>query len=56
MNTNTKTIDITPTWRALAPLLVALAENPNTQHIALEEIAKMAEAADLWNAHCKGNK
>jgi hypothetical protein len=54
MKNMTKTVDVTPTWRALVPLLVALANNPNTQHDAHAELARMADAADKWNAHCKG--
>ena len=53
MKNTTQTVDVTPTWRALVPLLVALAENPNTQHDALMELGRMAEAADKWNAHCR---
>ena len=53
MKNTTETIDVTPTWRALVPLLVAMAENPKTQHDALAELSRMAQAADKWNAHCK---
>ncbi len=40
------TIDMTPTWVALVPVLI---------HIAAE-LSKMARAADHWNAHCKASK
>lgn len=55
MKETTETIDMTPTWRDLVPLLVAMAENPNTQRTALEELARMADAADRWNTHCRSN-
>ena len=45
----TKTIDLTPTWRGILPALLALLENPDTQRDALDELSKMALAADRYN-------
>lgn len=49
------TIDITPTWRGVLPILIEGLTNGNARgvQIATEELRKMAEAADMWNAHCK---
>ena len=45
----TKTIDLTPTWRGILPALLALLENPATQRDALDELSKMANLADRYN-------
>lgn len=47
-----KTIDCTPTWAAVLPLLRAAIENgtPEGRRIAWGELSRMAEAADNWNA------
>lgn len=48
-----KTIDLTPTWSGMLPTLVMLLDNGyKTRNTALAELANMAKAADLWNAHC----
>ncbi len=49
------TIDITPTWRAIVPILVMGIENGSTEghKIAIEEIYRMADAADAYNASVK---
>lgn len=46
-----KTIDITPTWEGLLPLLIALIKDgpPEGQKTAEEELRRMARAADLYN-------
>ena len=51
-----RTIDITPTWAALLPVFRAVLDNGTDEgkRMAWEELARMAEAADQWNAHCKG--
>lgn len=43
------TVDLTPTWEAIAPLLaVALADgSPSVKEFALEEIKRMARLADF---------
>ena len=50
-----RTIDATPTWAAILPLLRAAIENgtPEGRRIAWEELARMAQAADNWNASAK---
>lgn len=53
------TIDITPTWQGILPiLLLGLTDHatPESNRIANEELLRMAQAADAWNAHCKGAK
>lgn len=52
---NTNTIDITPTWVGLAPAYFAVLQNGNAEgrKIAREELLRMAQAADKWNAHAK---
>ncbi len=46
------TLDITPTWTAIAPVLLDILKNPNAPsqatEIAKEEVFKMARAADKW--------
>lgn len=49
----TKTVDLTPTWRDLLPALLALVEMDGTRQVALDELSRMAMAADQWNTHCK---
>ncbi len=43
-----QTIDLTPTWREILPALLALLEMPETRQDALDELAKMAGAADRY--------
>lgn len=52
------TVDLTPTWRGLVRGLIAVIETgtPNARQIAAEELLRMAEAADNWNAHCKAKE
>lgn len=51
-----RTVDLTPTWSELVPLLAAMIQTPETRVTALEEMRRMAEAADRWNEHAKGVK
>ena len=50
----TKTIDLTPTWRQILPAVIVMLENPKTKRDALDELTRMAGAADryveLWNS------
>lgn len=48
-------IDLTPTWAGLLPSLLHVHANgtPKGARIAAEELARMADAADKWNDHCK---
>ena len=51
-----KTIDLTPTWASLVPVLMHIAkhsDSPSGLRDVTDELTKMARAADLWNAHCK---
>ena len=52
----TQTIDLTPTWEGLVPVLAHILQNsesPSVRKNITEELLKMARAADLWNEHCK---
>lgn len=54
-----KTIDMTPTWESLAPVLAHVlqySESKSAKEGIMEELTKMAKAADKWNAHCKAAK
>ena len=44
-----------PKWAAILPLLTTTLEygTEKGKDMARKEFATMAEAADLWNAHCK---
>jgi hypothetical protein len=45
-------IDVTPTWAAVLPILIAAIENGNEKgrKAAREELLRMAQAADKFNA------
>ena len=47
-----KTIDITPTWLGLAPVMIDIIKNPHASFqstkIAKEELLKMARVADKY--------
>ena len=48
-----RTIDITPTWRVLLPVLVEVAANGTSaegRKIARDELYKLADAVDAMNA------
>jgi hypothetical protein len=49
------TIDITPSWAGVLPILIAVLENPRgsaeSKQSMAEELGRMAKAADLWNLH-----
>lgn len=51
-----RTINITPTWSALLPVLLLAAREATTaeaRRTAEEELKRMAKAADNWNEHCR---
>jgi len=51
-----ETIDVTPTWTALVPVMMAIlttVKNPKTIKELTAELLRMAEGADKWNAHVK---
>lgn len=51
-------IDMTPTWKGLLPALVHLAEHGTTsesRHVAMDELTRMANLADLYVTLQKGN-
>lgn len=47
-----RTIDLTPTWSAVLPMLLAVLEDGSEagRKMARAELARMAEAADAYNA------
>jgi len=54
-----ETIDITPTWEGLLPLLVEVAANGETaegRKEAMDELRRMARAVDAMNAKAKAEK
>ena len=55
----TETIDITPTWEGLLPVLVHLAAHGATldsREVATVELTRMAKIADLYVASQTENK
>ena len=44
----TKTIDVTPTWTVILPVLLKLFQNHNTQEDAVVELTHMAKLADAY--------
>lgn len=47
------TIDVTPKWQGvLNMLIVGIESGGKAKRIAIEELQRMAEAADNWNEHC----
>lgn len=50
-----KTSDITPTWRGILPVIVAALQSPEipyeVERDLLDELTRMARAADNWNEH-----
>jgi hypothetical protein len=53
--TEPTTIDLTPTWAAILPALIAVIRDgtPDGQRLALEELRRMATAADRLNELAK---
>ena len=51
------TIDMTPTWEAVTPILVMTLQrtknDPEAIDIAQKELTKMAKLADKWVNHVK---
>lgn len=54
----TRTLDITPTWSAILPVLILALEQGNEEgkHAAREELARMAKIADAHVEQTKGKK
>lgn len=55
---NTETIDMTPTWEGLLPVLLLLlqGETLDSRKVATDELTRMAKLADLYVASVKENK
>jgi hypothetical protein len=43
-------MDITPSWKAILPILIDMYGKPRTRDYAIGELQRMAEAADEHNA------
>ena len=50
------TIDIIPTWREILPALLALVENPITRQDGIDELLRMAGAADRYISLVKADR
>lgn len=54
---NTKTVDVTPSWEGLVPVMLQLWSQERaatqTRWDIKQEFIRMAQAADKWNAHCQ---
>jgi len=51
-----ETIDITPTWRAILPILVEIAANgktPQSRDDAMHQLLKLADTVDQMNESIK---
>jgi len=55
---NTETIDLTPSWEGLLPVLLHLlqGETSDSRKVASDELTRMAKLADLYVASQKENK
>jgi len=55
----TKTIDITPTWSALVPIMVEVLKNPKANNAAKQEVVvelkRLAKIVDDQNKKAKKN-
>jgi hypothetical protein len=55
----TKTIDITPTWSALIPVMVEVLKSPKANHTAKQEVVvelmRLAKIVDNQNKKVKEN-
>lgn len=48
-----KTIDITPSWSDMVEVIIICLNSPGAEKAGRDELYRMAQAADLWNAHCQ---
>ncbi|NJL71046.1 MAG: hypothetical protein HC888_05235 [Candidatus Competibacteraceae bacterium] len=51
-----RTIDLTPTWAAILPSILAVLEHAQTEEARdnmKAELRRMADAADRWNEHVR---
>jgi hypothetical protein len=53
MKNTTKTIDCTPTWSDIVPILATLVRNPKTNKDGMIELQRMAALADAYVAEKK---
>lgn len=53
-----RTIDVTPTWHGLLPLLLTIYVDGTDEgrKEAFSELQRMAQAADFWNRFCKDKR
>ncbi len=56
MKNTQKTLNVTPTWESLVPVLAHIVRHAKTNGAVddiIQELKNMAKAADRWNAHCQ---
>ena len=55
MNKTTETVNVTPTWESLVPVLAHMIRHSNrgNRDDIMNELKSMAQAADRWNLHCR---
>lgn len=53
-----ETIDITPKWESITPVLLTILEQGKIQDSSniKAELIRMARLADLWVEHCKAQE
>ena len=59
MKNTQKTLNVTPTWESLVPVLAHIVRHAKTNGAVddiMKELKNMAKAADRWNAHCQESK
>ena len=59
MKNTPKTVNVTPTWESLVPVLAHIGRHAKTNGAVddiMKELKNMAKAADRWNAHCQESK
>jgi len=59
MKNTQKTLNVTPTWESLVPVLAHIVRHAETNGAVddiMKELKNMAKAADRWNAHCQESK
>ncbi len=57
-NNQPETFDCTPTWAQILPSMLLIlrdSDNKKDKLTIIEELQKMAKAADLWNDHIKNS-
>lgn len=58
MKTERVFLDMTPTWAQILPILILSIREGNAQgrEVAIKELARMADAADAYNAQVRAQQ